>query len=191
VGRFVIHFFLLIVLSALFAAALVAFRLPDLTDVNVIAVPNEKVLGDDWASQMEQSTIKQANTLEYSEAQLNAYLAVKLRGRVKTSNTHLDKFDRLLVDLEPGLCTVHFCHNLWGHTFVATVVISIERQAKTFRVEILRGAYGRLAVPRGLLLPLIPALNDLAQGFEPEIKALFKMPKIHLNKNKLSLDPRF
>jgi hypothetical protein len=53
------------------------------------------------------------------------------------------------------------------------------------------GSYGRLAVSRALLAPLLPALRELQQSCEPELTALFKIPRLQLSKDSLELDPKF
>jgi hypothetical protein len=71
------------------------------------------------------------------------------------------------------------------------VDLSVQRTDKDFTVQVLSGAYGRLEVPRAMLTPLIPALNELARACRPEIQALFKLPNIRLTKDKVVLNPKF
>jgi hypothetical protein len=71
------------------------------------------------------------------------------------------------------------------------VDLAISHDDKTHHVELLRGAYGHLQMPRGMMRPLDPALRSVAEVLDPEIRALFQMTKITIAKDKLVLDPRF
>jgi hypothetical protein len=55
----------------------------------------------------------------------------------------------------------------------------------------MRGAYGHLHMPRGMMRPLYPSLKALAEALDPEIRALFLMNQITIARDKLVLDPRF
>ena len=54
-----------------------------------------------------------------------------------------------------------------------------------------RGSYGHLTLPRGMMRPLAPALDRVAAALKPEIDALFQMNQVKLLQDKLVLDPRF
>ena len=190
-GRFALQTSLLLALSALLAATLLAYRAPDLAAINTNAKGPEKARSEDLASQLEQAVIKQSSPLEFSEGQLNHFFAAKLRGSQKGRSAWLGKFDRVLLDLDADVCHLHLCWSIAGHPVVARVDLRLERRERKFHIEVLGGAYGKLQVPRGALTPLLPALRELAQACEPELKALFKIPKIHIVKDKLMLDPRF
>ncbi len=190
-GRFTLYTFLLVSLSALLAATLLVHRAPNLTAIQTSAQGTEKGGSEDIVSQIEQAVIKQSDPLEFTEGQLNRYLAHKLHGSQHGRSAWWGSFDRVLVDLEANLCQLHLCWTIAGHPTIARVDLRIERREHDFHIQILGGAYGQLQVPRGALTPLVPALRELANAADPELKALFKIPKIRLTKDKLQLDPRF
>ncbi|MDB6003596.1 MAG: hypothetical protein JWR15_583, partial [Prosthecobacter sp.] len=77
------------------------------------------------------------------------------------------------------------------YTRTASVDLAINRDENNFHVDLLRGAYGHLQMPRGLMRPLYPSLRAVADALDPEIRTLFQMTKITITKDKLLLDPRF
>lgn len=181
---------LLLALSALGAGAVLCHQTPDLSGVALMPGPKEAPLRD-LPDQLEQTAIKQSAPLEISEGELNDYLARRLRGTPNGMSRRFASFDRVLIELSEGVARVHLCWNVMGHQEVARVDVSIQRTDRDFTVQLLQGAYGRLEVPRAMLTPLIPALNELARACRPEIQALFKLPHIKLTKDKVVLNPKF
>lgn len=100
-------------------------------------------------------------------------------------------FDGVSIDLEPDSARLFLVWKIKGHERTASVDLAIRRDDEEFHVEILRGAYGHLEMPRGMMRPLYPALRSVADALDPEIRALFQMTKITIAKDKLVLDPRF
>lgn len=139
-----------------------------------------------------QSAIKRSAPLEISEADLNRYLAATLKARAgEDALQRWVRFDRMVVDLEPGVAHVHFQWHTGWITSTATVDLAVKREDKVHRVEVLGGRYGHLHVNRGLLRPLAPFLQQLTESCQPEILALFQMTRIQIAKDKLALDSRY
>lgn len=174
-------------LSLLAGAAWVAHRPADLPK---IAAPNAAKV-DDLLDIMRQTTIKRAAVMEISEAEINRHLATTLAGKIPGILGGWINFDGARFDLEPGSARLFLIWKIKGYTRTASVDLGISRDGKNFRVELLRGAYGHLQMPRGMMRPLYPSLEVLAEALDPEIRALFLMNKITIAKDKLVLDPRF
>lgn len=181
---------LLLALSALGAGAVLCHQTPDLSGVALMPSAKEQPLRD-LPDQLDKTAIKQAAPLEISEGEINDYLARRLHSVPNGPSSRVASFDRLLVELTEGVVRLHLCWNVMGHRTVARVDLSVQRTSKDFTVEVLSGAYGRLEVPRAMLTPLIPALNELARACRPEIQSLFKLPNIRLTKDKVVLNPKF
>lgn len=179
---------LLAVLSGLAAAAFLAHQAADVTALQPPAAENGRAA--DLLSLLEQSAIKRAAPLEIQESDLNRYLAAKLAGRQAGLPSWI-VFEKALVDLEPDRARVMLCWMLKNRRITSSVDIELARDTKDHRASIRRGAFGRITVDRGFLTPVLPAFKALQTACEPEIKALFAMPKIHIVKDKLALDPRF
>lgn len=173
--------------SLLAGAAWVAQRPADLPQV---AVPKPAKV-DDIIDTMRQTTIKRAAVMEISEAEINRHLATTLSGKIPGMLSERVAFEGARLDLEPGSARLILIWKIQGHARTASVDLAISRDEKNFRVEVLRGAYGHLQLPRGMMRPLQPALEALAEALDLEIRALFLMTHITIAKDKLVLDPRF
>ena len=176
-------------LSALAGAAWVAHR-----PAPVKAQPDVVKAGvkpRDIMDELKQAAIKGSGMVEINEGELNRHLGRVLTARVTPSLGGWVKFDRLHVDLEPEVAHVTMMWDLHGHRSTATVDLKVERREKVFRIEVIGGAYGHLAVPRGFLRPLVPALRGLSEALHEEIQALFQMNEVTVAQNKLVLDPRY
>lgn len=185
-----LHLALLVPLSAFAGAALLCHRTPDLSGVRTTLDAKETAFHD-LASVLEQTAIKQAGQMEVSESELNDYLLRTLRAAEPGGSSSLARLDKVLIDLEERRARLHVFWMVLGHPKVVSIDFSVQRTQKDFVVEIAGGAYGRLEVGRGLLLPLTPTLEKLANACKPEIEALFKLPNIRIAKDKLVLDPKF
>ncbi|WP_395718312.1 hypothetical protein [Prosthecobacter sp.] len=177
----------LLLVSALAGAAWVAHRPAELPQAP--AANNGK--GDDMLDMLRQSAIKRAAVMEVSEAEINRHLATAITGKAASMIGGWVAFDGARIDLEPDHARLFLVWKLHGHTRTASVDLAISRDADHFHVELLRGAYGHLEMPRGMMRPLYPALRSVAEVLDPEIRALFQMTKITIAKDKLVLDPRF
>jgi len=145
----------------------------------------------DIMDDLKQAAIKGSGIVEINEGELNRHLGRVLDARVAPSLGQWVKFERLNVDLEPEVAHITMMWDLHGHRSTATVDLKVERLEKVFRIEVVGGAYGHLAVPRGLLRPLVPALRGLSEALHEEIQALFQMNEVTFAQNKLVLDPRY
>lgn len=140
-----------------------------------------------------QAAIKRSSAIEITEEEVNRYLADTIRGAQSGRTGRYFAFERASVDFEAGSARVTLHWRGKSHPATASLHLAILRSPdkKAFRVEIQRGAYGRLAVARGFLLPLMPAFESLAAACDPEIRALFQMTRIEIAKDKLVLDSKF
>jgi hypothetical protein len=185
--RAFIHLLLLLVLSGLAGAAWVAHR----PLVVKISAPAKEAKPRDMMDDLRQAAIKRSALVEVSEADLNRHVASVLAAHLAEPLGKWAAFDGLVIDLEPEIAHLTFTWKIHGHLSTVTVDLSVVRQEKNFRVEVVGGSYGHLRVPRGLLRPMAPMLAAAGDALQPEIQALFQMNQVRLAKDKLVLDPRF
>lgn len=140
---------------------------------------------------LRQATIKRTAVLEISAAEINRHLAAAVTGKVPGMLGRWIAFEGARIDLEPGIAHLFLVWKIHGYTRTASVDLTISRDENNFHVDLLRGAYGHLQMPRGLMRPLYPSLRVVAETLDPEIRALFQMTQITIAKDKLVLDPRF
>lgn len=178
----------LLILSGLGGAAWVAHRPAPLPPIPAAA---GQVKADDLLDSLLQSTIKRAAVMTITEDEVNRHLAATLTRRIKSPFGDWAAFDGARFDLEPGVARLFLIWNIKGHVRTVSVDLAVSRDEQNFHVELLRGAYGHLEMPRGMMRPLYPVLRAVAEALDPEIRALFQMTKITIDKDKLVLDPRF
>jgi hypothetical protein len=186
--RFFSHLILMTALSALSGAAWVAHRpasIPPLTEARPEG--RQRDLVDD----LKQASIKGAGVLEVSQTEINRHLARVLAARIHESLGGRVKMEAVRVELREDLAQVIVVWNVLGHRSTVTLDLAVNRLEKVFRIEVVGGGYGHLAVPRGLLRPLAPVLRGLGDALRPEIQALFQMNQVTIARGKLLLDPRF
>ncbi len=174
-------------ISLLAGAAWVAQRPAELP--KAAATKNGKV--DDLLDNLHQTAIKRAGVIEISEADINRHLATTLSGKINGLSGGWVSFEGVRIDLEPDRARLFLIWNIRGHIRTASVDLAVQREDDHFRAEVLRGAYGHLQLPRGMMRPIHPSLEALAEALDPEIRALFQMTQITIAKDKLVLDPRF
>ncbi len=188
--RFLINVVLLVALSALVAAASLAWRTPDLGHVQTKRPP-KSTHPHDLVSMLQQTAVRPNAAAELDEGELNDHIANRLQASPKGIAARFADPDAVLLDLSPGVCRINVCWLVFGHRVVGAVDVAVQRTDKDFQVEIVRGAYGRLEVPRALLPPLLPVLKTLTRVAKPEIDALFKLPHIKIVQDKVLLDTKF
>ena len=145
----------------------------------------------DIADLLGQATIKRSASIEITEADLNRYLAATLGGKQAGRSSSILDFEKVLMDLEPGVARITLCWLVEGRRTTASLDLHLADKSGTHRAEIVGGAYGRMRVARGFLAPVMPAYESLARTCGPEIKSILNMTKIQIAKDKLMLDPRF
>lgn len=177
----------LLVISALAGAAWVAHR----PAIMPTASSASNAKADDMLDMLRQTAIKRAAIMEISEAEVNRHLAATLAARIANPLGDWAAFDGARLDLEQGSARLFLVWKLKGHVRTVSVDFAISRDEDKFHIELLRGSYGHLDMPRGMMRPLYPVLRAVAEAFDPEIRALFQMTKITIAKDKLVLDPRF
>lgn len=182
------HLFLLLSLSGLTAAAWVGHRTPDLSGVAGADGSGPAV---DISDALEQAEIKRSAPIEITEADLNRYLAATVAGVQKGRTEKVFAFEKMLIDMEPGIARVTLCWLAYGHRTTTSLDLKVSAAGSLHRVEIVKGFYGKLPVARGFTLPILPAYQALASACDAEVKRLFNMTKIQIAKDKLVLDPRF
>lgn len=181
----------LLVASALSAALVLAWQPADwrpLEEIDPTQPPAPPLVGAILAA-----TNKRTAPLTLSEARINEYL----RQRVKTA-PNLAAAAQWITGKPPTIALEKDHAQLrlrWliGDTLPQDVSVrfSVYRHREKFFVEIIDGAYGRLQVPRGLLWPINPAMQSLADALEEEIEAVFEMNQMSFEPKKVVLDPRF
>ncbi|QIF02213.1 hypothetical protein [Roseimicrobium sp. ORNL1] len=189
--RFAYNLFLIAWLGLFTAAVVQSHRAADWSHLRGLE-PAAKNATPPIIDRIEQAVWRRNATLELSEEDVNRYLAATVQGHQSAFTESLKPFDRVALDFEPGVARV--CLS-WGgpekrHSTTASLDFTVKREGGNFVVEVQRGAFGRLPLPRGVMSALVPGLQSLTESLATEIHTVFQMNQIRFEKDKVILDPR-
>lgn len=155
-----------------------------------------------------QSASDRGYKLTLSEAELNQWLG---RTLVTKQGGFLEgkvTLDRVWVRLEEGCAEVILARKFLGKPFTASIFLQVERieglEGTATEIQLhggqfhpdapnLRrgGRFGKLVIPQGFLILVMPAYEKLAALFSEEIRLAFQeMARVRLEKGGIALDPR-
>jgi len=184
--------------------ALQVQNLSDLSDPTpaLAAAPNRDVKA------VLENAIERGFKVSLSEAEINRWLGQTLathQGGLLAGKVSLD---RVWVRLEEGHAEVVMARSFLGKPFTVSMFLQAERlegmQGTATEIRLHGGPYhpdfpnpprggrfGKLVVPQGFLILVMPAYKKLASLFPDEIRLAFQeMERINLEKGRIVLDPR-
>ncbi|MEI6676264.1 MAG: hypothetical protein WCO57_13915 [Verrucomicrobiota bacterium] len=203
----------LIVLGLLLAAVGLGFAIyvmaqpQDLSDIQGYGPTVRAKQARDIKMMMEVSKSR-SYPVTFTEGELNQWLLGVLKE--KQGGLLADKvtLDGVWIRLEDGRAEVVMERKVMGKPFTVSVYLQIEQSEneKGSKTEVhfrggsfhpylpfpkCGGRFGRLPVPQGFLLLVLPAYKNLAAAFPEEIRLGFEeMTRIKIEKGRLTLDPR-
>ena len=189
--RFISYLVALLWVSLLAAGVIQAHRQP--AWANSLAKSTEEGgNAPSLAERIEQGIYKRNAPVIISEGELNRYLNAHLNVSSTGPLAENIAIDRFYVQCQRDGFEVRF---LWkavnGHLAAASARFQVTRNGNQFLIEPTSGSYGRLEVPRGLMAPLLPALQSLAAALKPELDLAFQMNQLRFEPGKIVLDPQF
>jgi hypothetical protein len=143
-----------------------------------------------------------------TETTLNRWLARTLVAKQGGLLARKVSFERVCVRLEDGYAEVIMVRQFFGRPMTVSMFLTIERihgpkgavtevnlhggpYHKSLPLLLRGGRFGRLVVPQGFLLFVLPAYQQLAELFHAETHLGFEeMAVIKIEKHRLILDPR-
>lgn len=159
-----------------------------------------------------QSAVDRGYEVTLTEEEINLYLKQTLRAKQGGWLGESVAFDGVRVRLEEGRAEVIMERSVMGRPLTLSMFVRVEqtlsmkgstqtsvlRDGGPFLPEIPRleklvkgGRFGRLVVPQGFLLLVLPAYEKLAAAYRQELSLGFEeMSRIKLGDGKLVLDPR-
>lgn len=196
-------FFLLLVAGGLAMGLYFVAQPQDLTD---IAGQNPQAVGRDLTVVLRNSA-KRNIPVTIQEKELNEWLARKVRGSQSGPLAERLQFERVLVRLREGMAEVIMERKIAGRPFTVSMFLQV-RQVESedgAKTDLLRhggpyhpamtrpdrgGRFGRLVVPQGFLILILPAYEKFAAVLGEEIDLGFhEMMRISIKDGRLELDP--
>lgn len=154
------------------------------------------------------NAVERGYDLRLSEEEINGWLGQTLVGKQQGVLAASVKFEGVAIRLDKDLAEVVMVRSAFGRKFTVSMFLRIEQTetADGIATALHRdggafldgfpnfkkgGRFGRLVVPQGLLLLVLPSFSELKDQFKDEISnGLEKMARVKIDDEYLVLDPR-
>jgi hypothetical protein len=175
-----------LILGALVAAAIIQMILPP-------DVPPRTKTGDfppQINLDLENATMNHGVApLQYTEAQVNAYLGSALKSKQAALNNVL-QFERAIVTFDESVCRITVERSLFGLSLFTTTSNRVTVQNGTVTASNLGGSIGRLPVHPLLMKYGDLLFSDVWKALDRERKAIAKMSAIEFHPHAVVLIPK-
>jgi hypothetical protein len=175
------------ILGALATAAIVQMILPP-------DVPARPKMGDfppQITLDIENATLNHSTApLQYTDAQVNAYLGSALKSKQAALNNAVLQFERAIVKFDENVCSVTAERSLFGFSVFTTTTSKVTLQNNTLTAVNNGGAIGRLPVHPLLMKYSDFLFADLWAALDRERKAVTKMGGIEFRPQAVVLTPK-
>lgn len=154
------------------------------------------------------NSIDRGYPVTLTETEINQWLGRMLRTKQGGLLAEQVSLERLWVRLDEDLAEIIMERKFMDRSFTVSMFVQIDQLQETGAVQTevqlhggpyhdslaipnRGGRFGRLVVPQGFLLLVLPSFKKLPALFHEEIDLAFKeMARIKIEKNRLILDPR-
>jgi hypothetical protein len=203
----------LIVLILLLSAVGLGFSIyfmaqpQDLSDIHGYTPETRALLRRDIKLMLKNS-LDRSYPVTLTEGEINQWLLGVLKASQSGPLADKVTVDGVWVRLEDGRAEVVLERKVMGKPFTVSMYLQIEQTESEngARTEVqfhggpyhnylpfpkCGGRFGKLPIPQGFLLLIMPSLKNLAAAFPEEIRLGFEeMTRVEIKKNRLTLDPR-
>jgi hypothetical protein len=139
---------------------------------------------------LENAVLNRSTTpMQYTEAQVNAYLA----GALKSKQAALSKvlgFERAIVKFDETVCSVTAERSLFGFSIFTTTSSKVTLQNGSITAANIGGHIGRLPIHPLLMKYADPLFADLWAALDRERKTVAKMSAIEFHPQAVVLTPK-
>jgi hypothetical protein len=154
------------------------------------------------------ASLDRGHTLTLSETEINRWLRHTLTAKQGGPLADHVSLERVCVRLEDNLAEVIMERSVFGKPFTVSMFVMVEQTegqggqrtvvhrhgghySPNLPKPMRGGRFGRLVVPQGFLILIVPAYAELADTYREEIRLGFEeMAGIRIESNRLVLDPR-
>ena len=175
-----------VVLGALALAALIQMILPP----DVPPRPKTGEFPPQITLDLENAAINRGSApLQYTEAQVNAYLGGALKSK-QAALSKLLQFERAVVTFDETVCRITAERSLFGFPVFTTTSAKVTLQDGNLRAANNGGSIGRLRVHPFVMKYADPLFADLWTALDRERKAVAKMNAIEFHPQLVVLTPK-
>jgi hypothetical protein len=176
-----------VILGALATAAIIQMILPP-------DVPPRPKTGDfppQITLDMENAALNHgAPPLQYTEAQVNAYLISALKSKQAALNNAVLQFERAFVKFDENVCAITAERSLFGFSLFTTTSSKVSLQNGTLTAANNGGSIGRMPIHPMLMKYADLLFSDLWAALDRERKAVSKMGGIEFHPQAVVLTPK-
>lgn len=174
------------ILGALVTAALIQMLLPP----DLPAPPKSGEFPPQINLDIENALLNhQAAPLQYTEAQVNAYLGSALKGKQSALSKVLD-FERAVANFDETVCRITAQRSLFGFSVYTSTVAKVSVQNGTLNATNIGGSIGRLPIHPLLMKYSDVLFADLWAALDREKKSVAKMGTIEFHPQAVVLVPK-
>jgi hypothetical protein len=127
--------------------------------------------------------------LQYTEAQVNAYLGNALRSKQSALSKML-QFERAFVSFDESVCRITAQRSWFGFSFYTTTSSRVTLENGILKASNIGGKIGRLRIHPLLMKYAGPLFGDLWGALDREQKAVAKMSAIEFHPQAVVLIPK-
>ena len=127
--------------------------------------------------------------MQYTEAQVNAYLGSALKSK-QAALSKLLQFERAFVSFDESVCRVTAQRSLFGFSVYTTTSSRVTLENGTLKASNNGGKIGRLRIHPLLMKYADPLFGDLWAALDRERKAVAKMSAIEFHPQAVVLIPK-
>jgi len=171
-------------LAAAVVAALVEIALPPELPAPTKTAPTQVDLDLESAA-----SYQKAGPLEYSQDQINAYLAYRLTSKKKALNKPLLDFVRATASFREGACTIAMERSLFGYSLFSQTSYRVDTGAGKISATIVGGWIGRLPVHPAIMRFGDIIFADLWSALDRERKLVGKMAAVNFHDASVTITP--
>jgi hypothetical protein len=154
-----------------------------------------------------ENSLDRGYAVTLTETELNQWIGRKLKTKQGGLLRSLVTLDRVWVRLDDGVAEVITVRRIMGRPFTTSIFLKIEKfqSARELQTAVplhggpyhpqipipnKGGRFGKLVVPQGFLILVLPEFQKLSKVFEEEIElGINRMARVRIEKNRLVLDP--
>ena len=171
-------------LAAAVVAALVEIALPPELPAPTKTAPTQVDLDLESAA-----SYQKAGPLEYSQDQINAYLAYRLTSKKKALNKPLLDFVRATASFREGACTIAMERSLFGYSLFSQTSYRVDTGAGKISATNVGGWIGRLPVHPAIMRFGDIIFADLWSALDRERKLVGKMAAVNFHDASVTITP--
>ena len=171
-------------LAAAVVAALVEIALPPELPAPTKTAPTQVDLDLESAA-----SYQKAGPLEYSQDQINAYLAYRLTSKKKALNEPLLDFVRATASFREGTCTIAMERSLFGYSLFSSTSYRVDTGAGKISATNVGGWIGRLPVHPAIMQYGDIIFADLWSALDRERKLVGKMAAVNFHDGSVTITP--